>query len=319
MAILFFQVTSLSRGAGRSAPAAAAYRSGERLRDERAGVVHNHAHRRDIEHRDILLPTDRAANAPEWTRDREQLWNAAEWSETRRNARVATEYLVALPHELNRAARTELARRFAQTIADRYGTPVDLSTHEPRTAGDPRNFHAHLLATTRVLTPEGLGPKTNLSLADTARRQMGLLPMREELTALRADWAAHANGALKDAGLEANLDPRTLRAQGLTRPPVAHLPMAVVQLERRGVATQLVRELRAAGVPLPATVRERTPELAGGDPARRLTIDELQAQSRERWLALRATGQAMGADARGGPERARERDAARAGALEWGD
>lgn len=280
---MWFQVTSLSRGAGRSAPAAAAYRAGERLRDETRNAVYNHSARRDIEHREIILPGNAAATAPDWVRNRSELWNAAERREVRRNARVAREFAVALPSELSAVARTELARTFAQDLADRYGTVIDLASHAPRPAGDPRNFHAHLLATTRELTPDGLGQKASIERSDRDRRGQGLLPAADELKWLRAHWAGRANEALRSAGLEVSLDPRSLQEQGIDRPPRPALPMAVVQLERRGIATDVLRDLRA-NHPYYATQRERATGI--GVPLK--DVDAIQARARERWLAYRA-------------------------------
>lgn len=297
LAITYFQVTSLSRADGRSAPAAAAYRSGERLRDEGRNQIHNHSKRNDIEHREIILPTGRSTAVPDWVSDRNRLWNAAEAVETRANARVAREYVVALPHELSLSARTELARRFAQDIADRYGTAIDLATHQPRSAGDPRNFHAHLLSTTREITSQGLGAKSLIEQSDSARRGLGLQPARDEIRALRSHWTERANEMLLGAGLDVRLDPRTLKAQGLDRIPQAKIPMAVIQMERRGIATDFMRQVRewdrqALAVDRTAIsgreANERNLPTAPQDSARKLSLSELQAQAREQWLAYRA-------------------------------
>ncbi len=317
---MFFNVSSLSRADGRSAPAAAAYRAGERLRDEGRGQVYNHSRRRDIEHREILLPASRAGAVPDWVQDRNRLWNAAEAAESRGNARVAREYLVALPHELSAAARVDLARRFAQELADRYGTVVDLAAHQPRAAGDPRNYHAHLLATTREITATGLGRKAAIELNDSTRRSLDMPRVADELRLLRANWSAHANTALREAGLDLRLDPRTLRAQGIDRLPQQHVPMAVIQMERRGVATEFMRAVRERAADLavvPAPTRAIETPVA-------LSIDARQAQARERWLAMR---EAPVASARGserayglpGPNSNASREREAAAGLEWGD
>jgi hypothetical protein len=82
----------------------------------------------------------------QWARDRHQLWNAAE---ARKDARVAREYELALPHELTQEQRVGLARAFAQELADRLQCAVDVAIHKPHRHGDQRNHHAHLYATTR--------------------------------------------------------------------------------------------------------------------------------------------------------------------------
>ncbi len=292
MAILLFQTTSLSRAEGRSAPSSAAYRAGERLRDEVRGTVYDHSRRQDVQHKEILLPTALAGLAPDWVSNRNELWNAAERAEKRVNSRVGREYLVGLPHELNAAARLDLARRFAADISDRYGTVVDLAVHAPRSAGDPRNFHAHLLTTTRQITSEGFGAKAAIERSDSVRREQGLLSAREELKFLRAHWAERANEALLNAGLEIRLDPRTLKEQGIDRAPQKHIPMAVIQMERRGIATEFMRELRAGqSLETPS----QSPALSRGEERQaslsampKLTMEDAKQLARERWLAYRA-------------------------------
>ena len=325
---MLFNVTSLSRAAGRSAPAAAAYRAGERLRDDGRRLVYDHSRRSDIDHREILVPGARAAAVPDWVQDRNQLWNAAEAAETRVNSRVAREYLVALPHELSATARIDLARRFAQTLADRYATVVDLAAHQPRPAGDPRNFHAHLLATTREITADGLGAKAVVELGDATRRGLGLQSSRDELRTLRSAWSEHANEALRAAGLELRLDPRTLKAQGIERLPQIHVPMTVVQMERRGIATQFmqsVREQLERETQLGALTSARAfgPEPRSVEATRPGSVDERLALARERWEAYRTQIDARTRDA--GAERAIDgltrndsRGAARDAGLEWG-
>jgi ATP-dependent exoDNAse (exonuclease V) alpha subunit len=193
LAILLFQTTSLSRSEGRSATSSAAYRAGEKLRDEARGTVYDHSQRQDIHYKEIILPSSMVGRAPDWVSNRNELWNAAERAETRVNSRVGREYLIGLPHELNAAARLDLARQFATDIAQRYGTIVDLAVHAPRPAGDPRNFHAHLLTTTREITPGGFGVKAASELSDSVRRTQGLLVSRDELKLLRTHWADRAN------------------------------------------------------------------------------------------------------------------------------
>jgi MobA/MobL family len=283
VALFWFQTTSISRGQGRSALAAAAYRAGDRLRDEGRNVLYNYSSRRDIVHREILLPAARADDAPDWARNRSELWNAAERSERRSDARVAREFAVTLPPELDHDRRTALALSFAQHVADRYGTVVDLASHLPRPEGDPRNFHAHLLTTTRELTPGGLGRKSSIELSDSGRAERGLPRVADELRLLRADWAERTNEALRAAGLEITVDHRTLKAQGIDRIPKPSVPMAVVQMERRGIATEVMRSLRASH---PYYVQAQAKEqVVRGDA---LGIDERAALARERWQAYRA-------------------------------
>lgn len=274
MPTYFLNVKSIGRAHGSSAPAAAAYRSGESIRDERTGRTHNHSARRDVLHKEILVPSAYASKPPDWTRDRATLWNAAERAESRRNARVAREYLVVLPVELDPGRRVELARGFAQELADRYRSAVDLAVHAPRDfpGSDPRNHHAHLLATTREVEERGLGAKTTVELSDGARRALGLGSSVGELLHVRARWADLTNEALRAAQIPARVDHRSLRAQGIDRDRRPWIPRVPYEIERRGGYS-----------PIAAAIRARQAGLEPADPA------EQARRSAQAWLRYRAT------------------------------
>src|SRR3981081_3717661 len=111
MASYFLRVKHISRGKGASVTRAAAYRAGERIRDERTSEVYDHANREDVASKEIVLPSELADRADmSWARDRSTLWNAAEHAGRRRNSRLARELLVLLPPELTPAQRTHLVR-----------------------------------------------------------------------------------------------------------------------------------------------------------------------------------------------------------------
>lgn len=247
MAIFHMQITTVSRASGRNAPASAAYRSGERIRNERTGAVYDHRNRNDVLHKEILLPsrlTD-VGVALDWARNRASLWNAAERIETRENSRVAREYMLALPAELSATQRVELARAFSRELADRYNVAVDLAVHAPRPFGDPRNFHAHLLTSTREVRVEGLGPKAGLDVNGTTRAELGLPTNRKEFTALRERWADLVNEHLHAARLDVRVDHRSLHAQGIDREPRPRLPWAAIATERRGERSAVAERIRA--------------------------------------------------------------------------
>ena len=198
MAIFHLSVKTISRSAGRSATAAIAYRSGEKVMDERTGLVHDYTRRRGVEHTEIFLPE----NAPAWASQREQLWNAAELAEKRKNSTVAREFEVALPAELNREQRLELVREFARDLVQRHGMAVDVAIHEPGKEGDHRNHHAHILCSTRRLTPEGFKDKTR-ELDD---QKSG------EVSHWRERWAEMSNRHLENAGRQERIDHRSLES-----------------------------------------------------------------------------------------------------------
>src|SRR3546814_294456 len=202
MASFHLAVKTIGRSAGRSATAAAAYRAGVEITDERTGLVHDYTRKQGVEHNALVVPAD----APAWASDRAVLWNAAEQAETRKNSTVAREYEIALPAELSAEARRELALGLAREISERHGVAVDVAIHAPGRECDHRNHHAHLLTTTRRIGPEGRGAKTReldqktsgvgAGWGGEARREaaLGLAWERSEGPGVAVDGAIHAAG-----------------------------------------------------------------------------------------------------------------------------
>lgn len=300
------QISSVGRGAGRRATAAAAYRSGERVRDERTGELFNYSRRRDVLHTEIFLPSQFDGVPVAWARSRERLWNTAEHAEKRHNSRVAREYQLSLPNELDSVRRVALARTFAREIAERYKVAVDLSVHEPRPDGDPRNFHAHLLTTTREVTPAGLGAKAGLDMHQRERQRRALPDSRQEFVNLRERWAALTNQSLRDANLDARVDHRSLAAQGIDREPLPAIPLMHLKMEQRGVSSSLAERLRGdyrdrvARRLSRAATEDRSAAPAAEQPppgsralvsAESRDVQEIRRQAREAWLQLRSAEQ----------------------------
>jgi len=245
MAIYHLSVKPVSRGAGRSATAAAAYCAAERVLDHTTGQVFDYTRKCGVEHAEIVLPIEATKRDINWARDRQQLWNAAEFAEKRMDARVAREYEVALPQELTKAQRLELTRTFSQELANRYGCAVDFALHTPHRAGDERNFRAHILTTTRQIEATGLGAKTSIEWADTDRAKRGLSSGKEEIAEIRERWAVLTNEKLQTLGHEARVDHRSLEAQGIEQEPTVHLGPAVHGMQRRGMATEVGARIEA--------------------------------------------------------------------------
>jgi MobA/MobL family len=301
VATYFFRTTSLSRAQDRSAPSAAAYRAGERLKDVGRRQSFDYSYRQDVVHKEIVIPAALSNGVPEWAQDRQRLWNAAEAAEKRRDSQVVREYIVQLPHELTAEGRQGLAQRLAREIAERHRVAVDLTVHLPRARGDIRNHHAHLLATTREATPTGLGRKSDFDVNNRERAARGLGAGRAELLALRERWATLANEALKAEGLTVRIDARTLAAQGITRKPQASLPTAIYELERIGVRT-------AYGDRIARSDKEKLPNGLRQEEAVRDSIHARQAQARDNWLRYRER-----ADARAKAQSVEQRGAVRDG------
>ena len=302
MAVYFLNLKTFGRSGGSSAVSAAAYRSGERIRDERTGRTYDHSDREDVLHKEILVPSRFAGSDMSWAGDRATLWNAAESAESRKNARVAREYLVALPVELDAAQRLTLVRGFSRELTERYQFALDLTVHEPRRfpGSDPRNFHAHLLATTREATPQGLAAKTTLELNDSTRRELGLEPVIHELLHVRERWASVTNEALRDANIDARVDHRSLAAQGIDREPYPYIPRAAYEMERHGYRSNHAERLRADYALRVAARSERTIALErerGAEQAREQptqqsrdrprSLEDIRRQARENWLKIR--------------------------------
>jgi len=219
MAIYHLSVKTIGRSAGRTATAAAAYRAAAEITDERTGEVHDYSRKRDVESATLILPE----GVPEWANDRAALWNAAEQSETRKNSTVAREFEIALPSELSAEERQTLAHAFAREIVARHGCAADVAIHAPGREGDHRNHHAHILCTTRRLTPDGFGEKCR-ELDD--RKAKAVDGWRERFAALQ-------NEHLERAGVAERVDHRSLKEQGIERAPMRHLGPAATGYERR--------------------------------------------------------------------------------------
>jgi len=210
MGFMFLKISAISRAKGHNALNKAAYISRDRLIDQRTGDIFDHRDRADLVHAEIKTPNQNPTH-PTWVRQREALWNAVEQHETRVNARTARELVISLPHELSETARYDAASQFAQGVANRYGVAADLAIHQPPVNGDPRNHHAHILLTPRVITPEGFGAIARLyepSLSLEAPKRMHFL---KEVQQLRVWWAQTANHEYIKAGLAERLEALTPR------------------------------------------------------------------------------------------------------------
>ena len=261
MAIYHCSMKPISRSSGRSAVAAAAYRSGEELTNERDGITHDFTRRQDVSHAQIVLPE--GSNA-EWAKDRSALWNAAEAAEKRKDARVAREFEVALPHELDADQRKALVQAFGQHLANTYGVAVDVAIHEPHGKTDVRNHHAHLLMTTRQVEVDGLGEKSLIERDNKWLKANGQTNSHGQLREARMAWSGLANQHLAMAGHEVCIDHRSHQDRGLEVAPTEHMGVHATQMARRGKDVDRAR--------LDPDVARRNAELIREDPSQVLTI-----------------------------------------------
>jgi ATP-dependent exoDNAse (exonuclease V) alpha subunit len=221
VAIYHLSVKTISRSAGRSATAAAAYRAGVEITDKRTGEIHDYRRKGGVESAAVILPD----NAPDWAHDRAQLWNAAEQAEKRKNSTVAREFEIALPAELSPAEREKLAHDFARELVKRHGCAADVAIHAPGKEGDNRNHHAHILLSTRRLEADGFGEKTR-ELDDQKTGKAIVTEWRERFATLQ-------NERLREAGHSVQVDHRSLEAQGIEREATRHLGPTATAIERR--------------------------------------------------------------------------------------
>jgi ATP-dependent exoDNAse (exonuclease V) alpha subunit len=229
----------------RSAIAAAAYRSGQRLYDSSQGRWFEFD-KPDVEHTEILAP----AGSPSWVFDRQTLWNRVERAEKRQDAQLAREVEITLPRELSHGQQVVVVRGFVQEQFVAKGMVADIAIHRPIGSDGLAQPHAHVLLTLRRLddtSPTGFSSlkerdwneREDIARAVAeARKRFNDTGRPEDKAALdaaealrnvnvwRAQWAAYANRALDEAGSTARIDHRTLEAQGIFRLPLPNLGLA---------------------------------------------------------------------------------------------
>ena len=235
MAIYHLSTKPVSRSSGRSAVASAAYRCAVLLTNQRDGLVHDFTRKEGVEHKEIVLPQGVSAD---WALDRSTLWNAAEFAEKRKDARVAREFEIALPHELSPEGRLKAARAFAQDLANRYGAAVDFAIHSPSEHGDIRNYHAHVLMTTRQVGKAGFGEKTCLEHKNARLLANGMATTDMQLRDIRQSWEGIANRQLQREGLDVRIDHRSHEERGLELSPTEHMGVHASQMRQQGMAVE---------------------------------------------------------------------------------
>jgi hypothetical protein len=218
VAIFRLEAKIISRSQGRSAVASAAYRTGSKLRDERADRIRDYSKNENCVIQSVILTP---ANAPEWARKTETLWQQVEASEKRRDAQLSREILCALPKELSVRENFQLAVEWAQKELVSRGMIVEVSMHNPNGGSNP---HVHMQATLRRLDGDHFSAKKAREWNDRA-----LVPYWRE------SWANAVNAALEKAGFEERVDHRSLKDRGIDREPEPKLGPEAVWLHKRGV------------------------------------------------------------------------------------
>ena len=246
MAIYHCCIKIIKRSEGRSAVAAAAYRSGERLINEWDGMTHDYTKKRGIVHTGILLPS----HAPSEFQDRSALWNSVEKIEKSRDAQLAREIEIALPVEFDRQEQISLVRAYVRDNFVAAGMCADFAVHDK---GDG-NPHAHIMLTMRPLKANGewgakcrkeydldeYGQRIRLPGGAFKSHRVNTTDWNEQAKAeeWRAAWAECANHALKQKGLSERIDHRSYARQGVEQIPTVHMGVAATQMERQGLVTE---------------------------------------------------------------------------------
>src|SRR3546814_422005 len=231
LAIYHFSVKVIGRGAGRSAVAAAAYRSADRLHDERLDRDHDFTNKSGVVHNEVLLPE----NAPDEWRMRERLWNDVEAFEKRKDAQLSREVEFAIPREMNEAQGIELARDFVQREFVDAGMVADLNVHwDIGTDGQPKP-HAHVMLTMREIVvgeggEAGFGAKVRAWNATAQVEQW------------RERWGIHVNERLAALDIDARIAHRRLDAQGHGLEPPEKIGPAASRMEGRGLAAERIEQ-----------------------------------------------------------------------------
>ena len=257
IAIYHCSIKIVSRGKGKSAVAAAAYRSGEKLTNEWDGLTHDYTKKGGVVHSEILLP----AHAPPAFSDRSTLWNSVELSEKSNNAQLAREVEIALPVELSREEQTRLVREYCSSQFVSKGMIADFNLHD--TGGG--NPHAHILLTMRPLDEKGAwlpkskkeyvldenGEKIRLPSGRYKTRKVDLVDWnnRENAEVWRRAWADLANEFLERNDCPERIDHRSYERQGIEQIPTVHVGVSATQMEKKGIVTErgeLNRNIKAA-------------------------------------------------------------------------
>lgn len=246
MAIFHLSVKMISRGKGKSAVAAAAYRSGEKITSDYDGITHDYTRKRGVVMTEILLPR----NAPIRFYNRFRLWNAVEKIEKAKNAQLAREVEVSIPKELNFEEGYHLVKEFCNRNFVDKGMIADICFHDK---GDG-NPHAHIMLTVRPFNEDrSWGSKQKKvyildengeKIYDKKKRQYKCKSVpttdwndRGNVEKWRKNWEELCNKYLEKSGHDERIDHRSYERQGLEILPTKHLGTAASQMEKRNIKT----------------------------------------------------------------------------------
>ncbi|MFB9770772.1 MobQ family relaxase [Lactiplantibacillus modestisalitolerans] len=253
MAIFHMSFQNISAGKGRSAIAGSAYRSGEKLFDQKEGRSYFYA--RSVTPESFILTPK---NAPAWASDREKLWNEVERKDRRANSRYAKEFNVALPVELSEDEQKELLTKYVQENFVDEGMVADVAIHREH----PDNPHAHVMLTNRPFNPDGswglkskreniLDENGNKTYTGNSRfprsRKVWLVDWdkKEKITEWRHNWAVSVNQVLEQKNIPDRISEKSFIEQGIDDTPTQHEGINSKRHERKEF-NQQVKNYRKA-------------------------------------------------------------------------
>ena len=226
MAIYHFSAKVISRANGSSAVGSAAYRSAERLHDDRLDRAHDFTNKSGVVHSEVMLPD----GAPERLGDRSTLWNEVEATELRKDAQLAREVEFAIPRELNQQQGIDLARDFVREEFVERGMIADLNVHWDIGADGLVKPHAHVMLTMREVNEDGFGKKVR-SWNET-----------EQLEQWRERWASRVNERLAELDIDASVDHRSFRDQGIDLAPQNKIGPAALRMAQEGLERERIAD-----------------------------------------------------------------------------
>ena len=250
MASYHFHLAHVSRGAGQSAVAAAAYRAGEILRDDYYGEVHDFTKKGGVIMSEIILPD----NAPERFANRELLWNEVEEIEKNKRAQLAYSFDFTLQNELSMEENISVAEKFIRENFTSRGMICDVAVHSPgRGPDDNPNPHVHVLVPMRPLNDDGtwgtkqrreyiLDENGNRIRGEDGKYLFNAVKTNdwgdpETLIQWRENWAKAVNEAFEKNGIAERVDARSYVDQGIDKLPQVHEGPAVRAMEKKGIRT----------------------------------------------------------------------------------
>ena len=290
MAIYHMQAKVVSRGSGRSAVAASAYMSCSRMYNDYDGIQHDYTRKHGLIYQEVMLPP----MAPSEWNDREQLWNAVEETEKTKDSRLAREFVVALPVELDKDSNISLLQDFIKKNFVDMGMCADFAIHDT----DGHNPHAHILLTVRPLNENGTWQykteKEYLCIKDGEEKGYERIDKHpkssrygrqnpiseqwnsdEQLCIWRANWTDAVNKMLARNQINATIDHRSFADQGITEQPTIHEGYIAQNMEKNGIIAdrceinrqiradnKMLRELKAKVVKLAEAVEKSIPIIA---------------------------------------------------------